>query len=356
VRFYLHEESQTIDKLVSQDDVSEANAALQVLGTSYHQLGISVAREWGFPDQIIDSMKPIPTNDIPKINSNSNALQAISQFSNSLGASLRLPENKQNTRIKSLTSHYSSALKVDDKSVETIIDNCQTELKEFSRLIQFNLNESSFLGKAFSEQDRDQLRDTEKILHQDFDTADSVEILEEDVDAINQNADKALTDGIQDITNTLTGEYSINQILQMILETIFRALKGSRVLLCLRDKSTQTICARFGYGDNIEEVIGKFSIPLAYQADVFHIAFKNDQDIRIENTQDEKISRRIPEWYHRDIGARSFTIFPISINKAPIALIYIDSAQSKSISVTDTQLGLLKTLRNQAILAIKNLR
>ena len=114
--------------------------------------------------------------------------------------------------------------------------------------------------------------------------------------------------------------------------------------------------ARLGYGENIEEVIDKFSMPLAYQADVFHIAFKNDQDIRIENTQDENIKKRIPDWYHRDIGAKSFTIFPVSIKHSPIALIYIDGAQSKSISVTDTQLGLIKTLRNQAILAIKNLR
>ena len=356
VRFYLHDESQTIDKLVSQDDVSEANAALQVLGTSYHQLGISVAREWGFPDQIIDSMKPLPASEIPKMDSNSNALRAISQFSNSLGASLRLPENKQNATIKALTSQYAKALQVDDKSVESVIGDCQVELKEFSRLIQFNLKESSFLGNAFSEPDQGEPGNAEKNLNGEFDAAESMEILEEDIDAINQNADKALTDGIQDITNTLTGEYSINQIMQMILETIFRALNGSRVLLCLRDKSSQTMTARFGYGENIEEVIKKFSIPLAYQADVFHIAFKKDQDIRIENTQDEKIKRRIPEWYHRDIGARSFTIFPISINKAPIALIYIDNAQSKSISVTDTQLGLLKTLRNQAILAIKNLR
>ena len=36
-------------------------------------------------------------------------------------------------------------------------------------------------------------------------------------------------------------------------------------------------------------------------------------------------------------------------------MIYIDSNQSAPIQLSDNQLGLLKTLRNQAVLAIKNL-
>ena len=52
-RFYLHEETLAIDKLMLQDNYSEQKAVSEVLGTSYHQLGISIAREWGFPEQII---------------------------------------------------------------------------------------------------------------------------------------------------------------------------------------------------------------------------------------------------------------------------------------------------------------
>lgn len=37
-------------------------------------------------------------------------------------------------------------------------------------------------------------------------------------------------------------------------------------------------------------------------------------------------------------------------------MIYIDGADGATISLTDNQLGLIKTLRNQAILAIKNLQ
>jgi hypothetical protein len=143
--------------------------------------------------------------------------------------------------------------------------------------------------------------------------------------------------------------------MKMIMETIYRALPGSRVVLCLKDKATNSIRARFGYGESVEDIVTHFSIPLAYQADVFHVTFKKNVDIRIDDTADEKISQKIPDWYRQNINSKGFTIFPIIVKQSPIALIYIDSPSNDSISITDSQLGLLKTLRNQAILAIKTM-
>ncbi len=356
VRFYLHDESQAIEKLTIKENMSESAAVQQVLGTSYHQLGIAVAREWGFPDQIIDSMKPVDTSNFAQTKQNSTGLQLVSQFSNALSGILRSAGSDQAASIKTLTATYCKLLKIDDKQVESIINTCQKELVEFARLIQFKLTDSPFFSGGMS--GKEELHPTEgEITHQrEFGATSDVEILEEDTDTNNRTTEKALTDGIQDITNTLTGDYTINQIFQMILETIYRGFSGSRVLLCLKDKSGQAMRARFGYGDDIDAVIEKFSIPLAYQADVFHIAFKTNQDIRIDDTQGENIKKRIPDWYHQHIASSSFAIFPVSIKHSPVALIYIDSALGQSISITDAQLGLLKTLRNQAVLAIKNLR
>lgn len=353
VRFYLHDESQAIDKLVSQEGLTEAGATAKILGTSYHKLGISVAREWGFPDQIIDSMKPLDLSTLNNPAPGSASLQIISQFSNALGALLKLPVNQQAAAIKELNTSYSKALKLDDKKIESMLTSCQKELVEFARLIQFNLKDSDYYQSLASSRDDSLPTDTDT---NELNAEANVKILEEDTESFDRTTEKALTDGIQDITNTLTGDFNLNQVFQMILETIYRALAGSRVVLCMKDKPSNSVRARFGYGENIEQVINNFEIPLAYQADVFHIAFKNNQDIRIENTQQENIKKRIPDWYHRNIGAKSFTIFPININHSPIALIYIDNAQGESISINDNQLGLLKTLRNQALLAIKSLR
>ena len=354
VRFYLHEESRAIDKLVAQTDCTDSSAVLQVLGISYHQLGIQVAREWGFPKQIIDSMKPLDFDNLPAVDTEAKKLRTVSQFSNALCDSLKLPLDQQGTQLEELTRQFSTVLSIDQDKVSSLVQNCQKELVKFSRLIQYDISKSKIF-QQIPANEKPSLSAHEQTIAREFDDADSVEILEENINENNITSEKALTDGIQDITNSLTGDFTINQIMQMIMETIYRALSGSRVVLCLKDNKTNAIRARFGYGRDVEDIVAIFSIPLAYQADVFHIAFKNNVDIRIDDTGDEKIKQKIPDWYRKNINAKSFAIFPIMIKQSPIALIYIDNPDNESISITDNQLGLLKTLRNQAILAIKTM-
>jgi serine/threonine protein kinase len=354
VRFYLHEESQAIDRQVEQSNLDENTAAIKVLGTSYQKLGMAVAREWGFPEQIINSMRAADDKLLEKPQKPDDQLRVIANFSNSLCQILKQPKAQQTEAIEQITSQYDKVLKVDGNKIEALIEKSHKELTDFARMINFNLNKSSFYQQLTADSDEADDPDKTAISDEPYDT-ESVPLLqqemtEEDV----HDSEKALTDGIQDITNTLTSDdFNINQIMQMIMETIYRALPGTRVLLGLRDKPSNSIKGKFGYGEDMETLTHYFQIPLAYQPDVFHIAFKNNVDIKIDDTSDEKIKGKIPPWYHSKIAARSFILFPIVIKHSPIAVIYVDSTQSSCLNISDHQLSLLKTLRNQAILAIK---
>lgn len=355
VRFYLHEESLAIDKQVAQNNLEESTAALKVLGTSYHKLGMAIAREWGFPEQIVNSMEPLSEQQLSDKGKKIDKLQLIANFSNQLSQSLQQPEQTQENSVEQLTMQYGKLLDINNKSVAKLIEKARGELASFAKLINFNLSKSKFYRQLVTA-GQEPSPDAENKSPQGFDSEDNVQILlestlQEDIIC----SEKALTDGIQDITNTLTGSYTINEVMQMILETIYRALAGSRVLLGLRNKATDCIEGKYGYGEGIDELKRHFIIPLAYQPDLFHIAFKNNVDIKIDDSDDEKITNKIPQWYHRKIGSKFFILFPIVVNHSPIALIYIDSCNAEPITISDSQLSLLKTLRNQAILAIKNL-
>jgi hypothetical protein len=325
----------------------------RVLGIGYSSLGMSVAREWGFPRLIIDSMRPLDFAEL-KDSGGTTAMRLIAQFSNALAACLTLPLEQQAPEIKKLTGQFSSVLELDENRVSALLENCHKELTQYSKLIQFDLDKSLYYQKISSSGDQQPEPHQQTLPGHELDIADSVEILVEQADLSSRSVDTALTNGIQDITDTLTSDFDLNQVLQMIMETIYRALAGSRVVFCLKDSKADCIRARFGYGEDIENFIRHFSLPLQNQSDVFHVALKNNVDIRIENTRDEKIRDRIPAWYHQNIAAHCFTLFPVVIRNKPIALIYIDSASAASIKITDSQLGLLKTLRNQAILALKS--
>jgi len=354
IRYYLHEESLQIDTLVQQENMSEDKAAIQILGVPYYKVGIAVAKEWGFPEQFINSMTPLDVDNIVTPNNDSAKLITISSFSNNLGKTLQKPLEKQASALNTLVSQYKKAITLDAKKVSALIEHTHKELTEFAKIINFDVSKSRFYQQLSSAGEEHIPTEAEKTIIKEFADSENVEILQESFKENNENSQKALTDGIQDITNTLTSDYTINQVMQMILETIYRALPGSRVLLCLKGRDNH-MTAKFGYGDDIDDTIKHFSIPMKYEADVFHVAFKNNVDIKIEDTQDPKIKNKIPAWFHHKVAAKSFTIFPILIKHSPIALIYIDGANKKPIKISDDQLSLLKTLRNQAILAIKNL-
>jgi len=57
VTFYLHDEAQAIERLVQSRHIDENRAAVQVLGIAYEELGMGVATNWNFPEQIVGSMR-----------------------------------------------------------------------------------------------------------------------------------------------------------------------------------------------------------------------------------------------------------------------------------------------------------
>jgi hypothetical protein len=53
------------------------------------------------------------------------------------------------------------------------------------------------------------------------------------------------------------------------------------------------------------------------------------------------------------VNAPSFLLLPMLMKQAPFALIYADQAQVGNLLVGDRELALLRTLRNQAVMAFR---
>jgi len=348
-RFYLKEEAQAIERQVLHKGIDEDTAALAVLGVPYPRLGQAVAREWGFPEQIIDSMQPLSAELLRQRGEQLDRLRVIANFSNQLTSAMKQPSARRATAIDAVVRDYDMALGLPREAVDRITESAGQELESFARHIRLKLEHSRFYQRLQGVSGQ-----TQEIPVLPADNPHMAVLRQDGSADAGDDSLQALADGIQDISNTLTGDYTLNQILQMVLETIYRALPGSRVLLGLRDRRSNALIGRFGHGEDIERLIRNFAIPLDYRPDVFHIAFRNNVDIKIDDARDPSIREKIPEWYRRKVDARFFVIFPILIRQSPVAMIYIDSTHQTPITISDRQLGLLKTLRNQAILAIKS--
>jgi len=141
--------------------------------------------------------------------------------------------------------------------------------------------------------------------------------------------------------------------LRMILETMYRALGFRRIVFCLRDPKTQTLTGRFGLGDDADTVASNFKVPLKSANDLFTAVCTKGADTLITDATVAQIAARLPPWYREHVNAPAFLLLPMLIKGAPFALIYADKAVPGGIELGDKELSLLRTLRNQAVMAFK---
>lgn len=168
---------------------------------------------------------------------------------------------------------------------------------------------------------------------------------------------EVLAAGIQDITNAMVESFQLNDVLRMILETMFRALGFRRMVFCLREartgQLTDQLTGRFGLGEGSEAVVRAMKVPLNVPGDLFTAVCLRGADTLINDATEPRISARLPRWYVEGVNAPSFLLLPLQMKGQPFALIYADQAVPGGIVVDDKALGLLRTLRNQAVMAFR---
>ena len=361
-RFYFAEESDEIRRIVAQKHCTEDAAARQVLGISFEDMGIAIARQWGFPVLITGSMRKLPTGKVKVATTHEDRLRMLASFSNELCEVIAqaTPEERDREMQKTM-QRFAGAISLDTKMVKETVQRSIVEAADFAKIIHLNLQQTSF-GRQMKQFAHLEI-ETNAQIDPDDDLLSSTVLKERlQPDVFGQagqaesevvDAQSILTSGIQDISNTLIDGFKLNDILRMILETMYRAMGFKRVVLCIRDGKAGCMQGRFGFGDDANEVAKAFRVPLSFTPDVFHVAMSKGVDLMISDVNDPKIAERIPAWYRQAVTANSFVLLPLNIKGSPVALIYADSDEIGGMSIPEKELSLLRTLRNQAILAIK---
>jgi hypothetical protein len=127
------------------------------------------------------------------------------------------------------------------------------------------------------------------------------------------------------------------------------------VVFCLRDARTDTLTGRFGIGAGVEPLCKVFRVPLhpAGVPDVFAAVVAKGMDTLIHDARSASIAARLPSWYVGQAEAASFLLLPLLNKKAPFALIYADTAEPGALALGERELSLVRTLRNQALMAFR---
>ncbi|MES2885349.1 MAG: HDOD domain-containing protein [Pseudomonadota bacterium] len=354
VQFYFQEEAAMVARIVAAESCSEDSAAIRVLGISLEALGIGIARSWGFPDAMVYSMRGVSEAKLPKPIGEPDNLRALAACASELA---RLVETTAPEKLApahaTLLRRYGSALSLSAQDLTQATTEAVEGLSELARVLRIS-PKNTLLNT---------LLPAPKSAATPLTPADfsSAMILEQtaNASAAAERADEAtaspqsiLTVGIQDISQWLVDDaMKPGDILSAISEIIYRALGARRVIVCLRD-GTMQMRGRYGMGEGIEQAMQALRFALGGR-DLFNLILTQEIDVLVTDASAAKIRKHLPPWYLQHFDAQSFIVLPLRAQGAPLAMIYAEAAAPGGISPSAEVLTLLRTLRNQALLVVR---
>lgn len=354
--FYFFEESQEVTRLMEQGE-NEDKAALKVLGVTYNDLGIGIVKSWNFPERLVAGMQKLSGDKIKKSRGELENLTVTVNLANDLCEIANTTDTKEKSAaLKQLSQRYANAITVSEHQLSKALEESISELSTRAGILSIDSTKSPFMKRinvwsgVRLEEKKEPGVDSMSGITQ-LGTEINFDVPQEGAPPIDPEA--ILSAGIQDVTNTLVEDHKLNDILQMVLETMHRGMRFNRTLIFVRDTKNNVMAARFGFGPDSDAILPKFRFPLAFAPDVFHLAMEKGADIVIEDVTAQNIVSKIPAWYREAVTSQSFMLLPVNINNKSIGLFYADMEHANAMQVSPRQLSLLRTLRNQAVLALK---
>ena len=359
--FYFPDEARKVRAMVNatRQPVSEPRAATQVLGIDFETLGVGVAKVWGLPDSIQRCMRKPGGNPPTKAPTDARErLRWISAAANDIADHILHGGAKEvEARVAQTAQHYASSLGFTEDEMSARTLSGRKTLAELARAMQLQVLPGSGAAKllklprhaARSAEAGDSLYPPGLHATHDEPAADDP-VVQRDVHFVAQT----LTAGIQDVTNAMVEDFKLSDVLRMILETMFRAMACERIVFCMRDPKTDTLTGRFGLGQDVGAVVRAFQVPLkAAHPDLFSVVCNRGADTMISDASEPRIASSLPPWYRKSVNATTFLVLPLHMKGKPVGLIYADVGAKVGLKLDEKGLSLLRTLRNQAVMAFK---
>jgi serine/threonine protein kinase len=366
VQFYFPEEAQQVRALLETQasPITEETASLKVLGLSYENLGLGIARAWGLPESIQRCMRH-PVGSPPSSVSLDplERLRWVATASNEIADVLLKHEPKEAAaHVAQVARKYAHCVGTTEKQLSAVVEQAKVKLQDMAGAMEIRVKPGSAAHKVLHGSGSD--TDTgptsgvdSNFVSLELQATQTVDVTTPVQSVKSTQVAETLAAGIQDITNAMVEDFKLTDVLRMVLETMFRAMGFDRIIFCMRDPKTETVTGRFGLGDKVEVFVKDFKVPLkAATPDLFAVVCIKGVDSMISDASESRIQARLPAWYQKTLNAPAFLLLPLHIKAAPFGLIYADKTTKGALELNEKELALLRTLRNQAVMAFKQSR
>lgn len=357
---YDHDLYQEMMALMAQGTHTPVQASMQVLGFNLDTLTETILEKWCIPSTIIQGLRSRPFGNLGVARSKQEWMQQVAEFSEKIAPLVVDTGNPEDPELRNkLLTRFGKALNLDKSKLDQLILDAKIETRAL--LINANLLDADRSKTVCTEIARVEFNmpvdeDLLSELIIGHDEAENTQIIQRYPSGKPYNASALLLTGVRDVSEIMApGNYKLDSLIMLVLETYYNSLGFRFITLCLRDLKMNQYRARSSLGENNMDYQKAFSFPMTFSADVFHLALKRNADLLISDTSTAKIHTLIPQW-HRDLfpDARSFMVLPLVANNKPIGLFYANREAEAPEGIAADEIRLIKTLKGQALTAFNS--
>ncbi len=342
-----HELYAMIEERVSPD-ISQGQAAIQIMGCTYEFLTETVLREWNFPEFLVHAQEKIPPGVVKFAKSKQEWVRQVVSFAAEASQlALRPPDSLTPDDVKPLMARYGAALQLDLARLRELFKTVGREIAD----VIASLNLALPAAPETPAERTNTLPSVLKLATLASHTISTDECYDSGKPI---NARDRLLKGVQLVTQMMgAGNYKPSALSMLVIETLYSSMGFRFATVCLKDGRAERYRAVLSIGEQNTARQPLFGFPTERAEDVFHLAIENNADLMIEETTSGTIRALIPEWHKRLLpDTRSMMILPLVQGTAALGLFYADRTQPATEGVSSEETALIKTLITQLMTAI----
>jgi HD-like signal output (HDOD) protein len=328
--FMLPDEYRKIKKEI-ENGSSENKAAKAILGMSLRELGIAVAKMWSFSEKICKSMEGMPSaTDGPP--TESDTLRALAFMGHLISEAVYSGKNFEE-EIGRIVSIYGKVLPINEDLIADVKEEAERRAMELMSPLGLDISVLKPRGGEYQPE-----------------TAQPSDIQDE-IDDLERRKECILNASLE-ITQSIVKECDLDSIYMIIMESMQHGLAFDHVILALVDPARTIIKARYGIGEEVENIIGKLVLPLRESSGIVASSVAWGKDM-IVGPGDPNLSEG-DKMILSDIKALSMAALPIMIDNQAIGNFVISKKNSRIDADSLRQAGKLRDYASLAIEATRN--
>ena len=350
-------EAAEVEAIVAQaeppDQAALQAASRKVLGISYDDLALEVARSWGWPEGLQQSLRRLEPADPEIAATRDDYLRVVCTSANRLAAELEHIDSPPALErcLADFSARYAVPISFAEADLAPMVERARGQWADLALILGFARLQPRAAARPARQADPQASRPGRAPAIAA--TPATPPRRPAAPRRSNPAVAVALSAALGAISQRAMSDAPIADVMRLLMDQLRDAMGLQRVIVCLQDQASGELVGRHGIGERSASLIAHFRVPMQPPTDLFGLLCSRHADTLISDTTDPVIVKRLPGWFRQQVRAPCFVLLPLALGEKPIGLIYGDRSDANSLSIDDNELTLLKALRNQLVMAMR---